>query len=152
VCPCLIFVRHRHDTYDYTELCHFFKLLSLSPCQCPCRVMCSCRYLCFINDWFFTFHFPKFSFRQKFVYNKLKIVVYALTKKIKRWWMFIKHNYFYRRKSSPPSNHWNIIFKFFKWMVSISLDPSFHRRGSSLGMYMWDSVKYQKVKNFIVNL
>jgi hypothetical protein len=28
----------RHDTYDYTELCHFLKNLLMSPCQCPCHV------------------------------------------------------------------------------------------------------------------
>jgi hypothetical protein len=41
---------HRHDTYDYTELCHFSKLSSVSPCQCPCRVWCPCQCLCFIDN------------------------------------------------------------------------------------------------------
>jgi hypothetical protein len=44
--PCLcptrirVGVRHQHDTYGYTKLCYFFKLLSVSPCQCLCRVWC----------------------------------------------------------------------------------------------------------------
>ena len=36
------------DTYNYTELCDFFKLLAVSECQCPCHVWCPCLYPCFI--------------------------------------------------------------------------------------------------------
>jgi len=32
--------------YDYTELYHFLKLLSVSACRCPCCVRCLCP--CFI--------------------------------------------------------------------------------------------------------
>jgi hypothetical protein len=42
-------IRYQHDTYNYTELCHFYKLLSVSPCQYLCRVSCPCRYPCFIG-------------------------------------------------------------------------------------------------------
>jgi hypothetical protein len=27
-------------TYYYTELCHFFQIIIVSPCQCLCRVLC----------------------------------------------------------------------------------------------------------------
>ena len=37
----------RVHTYDYIELCYFFKLLSVSSCQC--RIRCPCQYLCFIG-------------------------------------------------------------------------------------------------------
>jgi hypothetical protein len=43
--------RHVTDTYNYIELCHFFKLLSVS--TCPCRVQCLCP--CFIDCWSFEF-------------------------------------------------------------------------------------------------
>jgi hypothetical protein len=49
-CRTRVRVGHRHntDTYNYIELCHFFKLLSVSTCQCPCRVRCPCLCPCFI--------------------------------------------------------------------------------------------------------
>jgi len=39
-CWTCISVRHRHDTYDYIELCDFIKLLSVTVCQCPCPYPC----------------------------------------------------------------------------------------------------------------
>jgi hypothetical protein len=40
------------DTYDYIELCHFFKLLSVSTCQCPYHIQYPCQCLWFIvNDF-----------------------------------------------------------------------------------------------------
>jgi len=41
-------VRLRHNTYDYTELCHFLKLLFMLACWCPCCVRCRCLCMCFI--------------------------------------------------------------------------------------------------------
>ena len=43
-CPvsCPTCVMSDTDTYNYTELCDFFKLLAVSVCQCP--------YPCFILD------------------------------------------------------------------------------------------------------
>jgi hypothetical protein len=53
-CPCQCPTPTRHDTYNYTEFYHFFKLLSMSPYQCPCRIWCPCRCPCFIkSDWVF---------------------------------------------------------------------------------------------------
>jgi hypothetical protein len=45
-------VRHRHDTdtYNYTELCDFLKLLAVSACRCPCCIRCPCPYPCFIGS------------------------------------------------------------------------------------------------------
>jgi len=37
-CRTHVGVQHGHDTYNYTELCHFLKLLSVSACQCPVSV------------------------------------------------------------------------------------------------------------------
>jgi hypothetical protein len=43
-------MKHGHfsdtDTNDYTKLCHFPNLLSVSRCQCLCCVPCQCP--CFI--------------------------------------------------------------------------------------------------------
>ena len=50
---CRVWYQHDTDTYNYTELYDFFNLLTVSVCQCPCRVRCSCPYLytCFIGLW-----------------------------------------------------------------------------------------------------
>jgi len=44
LCRTRIGVWHRHDTntYNYTELCHFIKLLLVSACPRPCSVWCPC--------------------------------------------------------------------------------------------------------------
>lgn len=40
---CVLVLDTRHHTYDYLELCHFFKLLSVS--ACPCCVLCPCVFV-----------------------------------------------------------------------------------------------------------